>query len=504
MGVLNTSACVHPSSPECLKALEDLAKDAAGVPCIAGIVDCKSDCKKDPDSHCCKGDQVLVAPVRSGFVAGIGDYFGREACSYRNCNSTTGTWDLGSLSRTILCAKGERCVARQAPKGQGKICQDCGDDILDMKTAALCDGGGGATCGFSVVRRARDPNEKFGPVGDLLPGQLVTYTITYENEGAGTAYGVYVVDELSAVFDESSLTIQSGGRYIPAIRTLIWDVGELMPKGQAGSTGKVVFSVRLLSGLAGGTPVINEAVVHFPSVPEVTPTGSVINLIQPVVATPQELTTAYMTPLAITLAGREVSDLSLTFEIVDLPRGGALTGTAPNLTYTPAENFTGPDSFSFRVDNKTSTSRAAQVRIEVTPVGDATAPTVLWTSPVDGAKNVSASASPIFTDTTGPVYAPVITIGVSEALSETTVTTATVMLTDSAGKPITGSVRVDGGVNQIVFAPRVVLTNGQYTATVTVGVADLAGNRLAAPYVWRFTVNDGWAGAEIYLPAVQK
>ncbi len=493
LGVLNASACVHPNSPECLKALQNLALDAAGVPCIAGVIDCKGDCQKDINSHCCSGDQVLVAPVRSGFVAWVGDNLDREACSYRNCNPTTGTWDLDTFSRTILCPKGERCVARRAPKDQ-RICQACGGDVLEVTATELCNTGGGATCGFSIVRRARDPNEKFGPVGDLLPGQLVTYTITYENEGAGTAYGVYVVDELSEVFDASSLTIQNGGRYISDIRTLLWDVGELTPKGETGSKGQVAFSVRLLDGLAGGTAVVNEAVVHFPSVPEVTPTGAVINLVQPVVATPQELTTAYMTPLPLTLAGREVSGLPLTFEIVEQPRGGLLSGTAPSVTYTPLANFTGPDSFTFRVSNGTSTSRAAQVRIEVTTIGDTTSPTVVWTSPDADAKNVSASASPIYTGTAGPVYAPVIMIGVSEALSETTVTTATVTLADSSGKPVTGTVRFDGAVNQIVFAPLAPLTRGTYTVTVSTGVADMAGNGLAAPHILAFTVKDEQAG----------
>ena len=238
--------------------------------------------------------------------------------------------------------------------------------------------------------------------------------------------------------------------------------------------------------------------------PEETPTGAVVNLVQPTAAMPQQLTTAYMTALAVTLGGPEVSSLPLIFEIAGPPQGGPLSGTAPNVTYTPAENFTGPDSFTFRVDNGTSTSRAAQVRIEVTSAGDTTPPTVVWTSPAVDAKDVVASSSPVYTGTAGPVYTPVIVIGVSEPLSETTVSTATVTLTDGAGKLINGTVRVDGGRNQIVFAPRVALANGQYTVTVSVGVADLAGNGLAAPYVWRFTVNDGSAGADIYLPALQK
>ena len=38
------------------------------------------------------------------------------------------------------------------------------------------------------------------------------------------------------------------------------------------------------------------------------------------------------------------------------PSHGALTGTAPNLTYTPAAGYFGPDSFQFTVSNGTATS----------------------------------------------------------------------------------------------------------------------------------------------------
>ncbi len=497
LSVLNTSSCVHPNSPECRKALQDLALDAAGAPCIVGAVECKSDCKEDINSHCCSGDQVLVAPVRSGIVAGLGEYLGREACSYRNCNATTGTWDLSTLSRTILCPTGQRCVAARIPRDQS-ICRACGAAAANLAAADLCAGTVGATCEFSVVRRARDPNDKIGLTGDLLPGQVVTYTITYENQGGGTAYGVYVLDELSDVFDASTLAIQNGGRYIAEIRSLLWDIGVLTAKGQTGSKGQVTFSVRLRAGLAGGTPVVNEAVVHFPSVPEVTPTGAVVNLVQPVVATPQERTTNYMTPLNVTLSGYEVSGLPLTYEVVEPPRGGALSGAPPNLTYTPAEDFAGPDSFSFRVSNGTSYSRPAQVRIEVAPVGDMKRPTVLWSIPAPNAADVAASATPVFTDTVGPLYAPAVLIGLSEALDPVTVTSSTVTLAPSGGAAVSANVGFDAGTNQVVLRPRVALAEGKYTVTVTTGVKDLAGNTLAAAHTWSFTIGAG--ERRIYLP----
>lgn len=64
----------------------------------------------------------------------------------------------------------------------------------------------------------------------------------------------------------------------------------------------------------------------------------------------------------------------------------------------------------------------------VTSQGNTTPPEVLWTSPADGATDVTAPATPVYTDTVGPAYAPAILVGMSEPLNATTVTSATVAL----------------------------------------------------------------------------
>ncbi|MCS5572022.1 MAG: Ig-like domain-containing protein, partial [Pseudomonadales bacterium] len=50
---------------------------------------------------------------------------------------------------------------------------------------------------------------------------------------------------------------------------------------------------------------------------------------------------------------------------------GVLEGTAPDLTYTPNENFDGSDSFTFTANDGTIDSEAATISITVTPVNDA-------------------------------------------------------------------------------------------------------------------------------------
>jgi len=89
------------------------------------------------------------------------------------------------------------------------------------------------------------------------------------------------------------------------------------------------------------------------------------------VADPQSATTAEDVPLAITLTGSDPDGDPLTFVVADGPDHGTLSGTAPSLTYTPASNYFGPDTFGFVASDGQLTSPAAAVEISVNPVNDA-------------------------------------------------------------------------------------------------------------------------------------
>ena len=91
---------------------------------------------------------------------------------------------------------------------------------------------------------------------------------------------------------------------------------------------------------------------------------------QPVAAT-QNVTTNEDTARNIVLTGTDVDGNPLTFEVMSNPTRGALSGTAPNLTYTPTANANGADSFAFRVNDGTVNSTIAVVNITITPVNDA-------------------------------------------------------------------------------------------------------------------------------------
>ena len=89
------------------------------------------------------------------------------------------------------------------------------------------------------------------------------------------------------------------------------------------------------------------------------------------VADDQAATTAEDTPVAITLTGSDPEGDALTFTVTGGPSHGTLSGAAPNLTYIPAPNYNGPDSFTFVVNDGTVDSNLATVSVTVNPVNDA-------------------------------------------------------------------------------------------------------------------------------------
>src|SRR5207244_2261893 len=90
----------------------------------------------------------------------------------------------------------------------------------------------------------------------------------------------------------------------------------------------------------------------------------------------------------------------LTYAIVTAPTHGALSGVAPNVTYTPAAGYSGPDSFTFKANDGTVDSAAATVSLTVVhvnhaPVADAQA----VTTAEDTAKAITLTASDVDGDT---------------------------------------------------------------------------------------------------------
>ena len=107
-------------------------------------------------------------------------------------------------------------------------------------------------------------------------------------------------------------------------------------------------------------------------------------------ANAQNLTLQEDTNRAVVLTGNDLDGDALTYSVVTSPANGALTGTPPNLTYTPAANFAGSDSFTFKVNDGKVDSSLATITLNVTQVND---PPVLI---VPAAQNVLAGQNVSF------------------------------------------------------------------------------------------------------------
>jgi hypothetical protein len=252
--------------------------------------------------------------------------------------------------------------------------------------------------------------------------------------------------------------------------------------------------------------VSNEAVVHFPSVPEETPTNVVVNLVYPLIALPQQVEATVGQPLSIQLTGREANNSPLTYALVEQPLYGTLSGELPNLTYTPAAHAGGRlDRLVFTVNNGAMTSRPAEVTIQVKPnANDTQPPTILWTSPKSG-EDVTTSST-LFFSGTEQLHGPVIQIQFSEMMNPESLLPANLQLLGPNGQPIEITLRYDSSLDQAVLlmmdAPQM---NVEYTIVVTTRVTDLAGNPLAQEVRWSFQVAEAQAAAgELFLPAVQR
>ena len=130
----------------------------------------------------------------------------------------------------------------------------------------------------TTIQDAHDPNEIIGsPFGGVDRGQQLTYMLHCENVGLGTAYGVYTACTLAADLDATSLRVSNpvAMRYDPASRTLLWDIGRL----NSGAGGLAWFTVRVAADACRARPLVEQAVVYFPSVPETTPTNVVFNVV---------------------------------------------------------------------------------------------------------------------------------------------------------------------------------------------------------------------------------
>jgi hypothetical protein len=111
----------------------------------------------------------------------------------------------------------------------------------------------------------------------------------------------------------------------------------------------------------------------------------------------------------------------------------------------------------------------------LTSNGDVTPPVVTSTVPSSGQSGVSALANIVAT--------------FNEALDPTSVNSSTFLVTaTSTGAAVAGTVSFNASSLQAIFIPTsTLLSNTNYTVTLTTGMKDASGNALASNNVFTFT-----------------
>ncbi len=244
----------------------------------------------------------------------------------------------------------------------------------------------GAALGYTVVTAPRNgtltgsaPNLTYVPAGNfggddsftfqVNDGTLISATATVSITVTAVNDAPIATGKLITTTEDTPLPITLTGTdpdannltfsvvTAPANGTLTGTAPNLTYNPAANFTGADSFTFRVNDGTVNSAPAtISIMVTAINDAP---------------LATAHSATTAEDTPIPITLAGTDPDRDSLTFSVVTAPAHGALTGTAPNLTYSPAANFNGSDSFTFRVNDGKVNSATATISITVTAVNDA-------------------------------------------------------------------------------------------------------------------------------------
>ena len=171
-------------------------------------------------------------------------------------------------------------------------------------------------------------------------------------------------------------------------------------------------------------------------------------------ANDQSVTTAEDAALAINLSASDIDNDSLTYSIMADPQHGTLSGTGVTRTYTPAPNYNGPDSFTFKANDGQADSNVATVTITVTPVNDG--PAVV---------NPLADVT-VLEDTTNTV---IDLVGVTPVFADAETTAAALIYTVSSSAPSVVEATVDNTLDRITLAYQ---PNVSGTATITVTASD--------------------------------
>jgi hypothetical protein len=175
------------------------------------------------------------------------------------------------------------------------------------------------------------------------------------------------------------------------------------------------------------------------------------------------------------------------------PGGASVAGTVSYSTATNVATFTPSTVLA------PNTKFTATITTGVADTyGNTMEVNYVWTfttSPTCVAPTVTLVTPPVGSTVICP-NSPIVSASFSKAMNPATINTTTFTLTGPENTSVTGTVTYNAATYVATFTPTSALSpSTTYTATITTGVTDAVGNRLAANYVWTFTTSVNCATA---------
>jgi hypothetical protein len=292
----------------------------------------------------------------------------------------------------------------------------------------------------------------------MAPSTITTSTFTVTGPGATSVAGAITYD-----------TINNIATFVPA----------------SNLASNTLFTATITTGATNlsGTAMANNFVWSFT-------TGATPDTTAPTVISTNPANAATGVPVSqkITATFSEAMDSSTitttTFTLAQgtTPISGAVTYAAAGTTatFTPSSNLAANATYTATITtgvrDLAGNALASNFVWSFTTGSalDTTPPTVVSTDPANNATGVCINKA--------------INATFSEAMDPATINTATFTVAGPASAPVTGTVAYNNASNIATFTPASNLaTNTPYTATITTGATDLAGNALASDFVWMFT-----------------
>lgn len=239
------------------------------------------------------------------------------------------------------------------------------------------------------------------------------------------------------------------------------------------------YTARITTGLSdvAGNHLASDFVWTFTTAPQPDTTPPTVTAVSPLAgATGVPIGADVSATFSEAVAPASVSATTFTLSAGVVPVLGTVSLTGQVATFTPLVPLLFSTTYTARLTtavedlagNNLASDQVWSFTTGIAP--DTTPPTVSTVAPLDGATGISTGTS--------------VSATFSEAIAPASGAAATFLLT--GGSAIAGTVAVAGST--VTFTPSTTLEPATtYTATLTTGIEDLAGNNLAANFAWSFT-----------------